>query len=243
MPVICRNDTAMIARLRERLTDVRYYGLTNEYAGSRTTPEEAWAVFDHHPEASLVQLDALLGKYKIVVDDHHWYGLRPAMEFVPDAPSSPTPGEEAGAPIDPARLFRRAIRGRRDGSTHKHDLWVGTVAESAIALIARSVREAHPDAVLLELVERGDDHEENGFNPAECAIRADGTEIALSATLIDELVTYTVELDGEADWLWKVYIHDVLGPRSSNPYDARCRTFVMDLRAHHPQPADQPKSH
>ncbi|MFJ4741247.1 hypothetical protein [Streptomyces sp. NPDC088775] len=80
MRTIDTSDELLISRLRERLTDVRYYGLDNEYAGKTVLSGTAWKALDE-PGARLVEVNALLGIYKIVLDDHRWYQLRPAVEF------------------------------------------------------------------------------------------------------------------------------------------------------------------
>jgi hypothetical protein len=82
MRTIDPSNELLITRLRERLTDVRYYGLDNEYAGTPATSDTAWQALNE-PGARLVEIDALLGVYKILIDDHHWYQLRPAVEFEP----------------------------------------------------------------------------------------------------------------------------------------------------------------
>ncbi|MGW0673475.1 hypothetical protein [Streptomyces sp. NPDC002746] len=82
MRTIDTSDELLISRLRERLTDVRYYGLDNEYAGKEVLSGTAWKALGE-PGARLVEVNALLGIYKIVLDDHWWYQLRPAVEFEP----------------------------------------------------------------------------------------------------------------------------------------------------------------
>ncbi|MFJ9380161.1 hypothetical protein [Streptomyces sp. NPDC101455] len=238
MHTISRNDGAVIDRLRKRLTDVSRYDASNDYAGREATAEEAWTVFDSNPNARLVQVNALLGEYMILVGDQHWYGLRPAMEFIPDVQRLTAPDGEEGDATDPASLFERAVEGR-NRAARAGESYAGPTVQAALVLIARTVRETHPDAVLLELYERGDDYEEHGFLP-ERALRADGTEILLAEAFVEELMTYTVEFDGAAEGVWRPYIHDVLGPRRENPFCARRHTFVIDLRAHVQQP--QPSS-
>ncbi|MEV8544375.1 hypothetical protein [Streptomyces sp. NPDC051572] len=240
MHTISRNDSAVIDRLRKRLTDVRRYDASNDYAGSEAASEEAWTVFDSNPNARLVQLNALLGEYMILVGDQHWYGLSPAMEFIPDAQRLTASDGEEGDATDPASVFERAVEGRNQ-ATHTDESYAGPTVQAALTLIVRSVRGAHPDAVLLELDERGDDYEEHGFLP-DRALRADGTEILLAEAFVEELMTYTVEFDGAAEGAWRPYIHDIRGPRRENPFSARRRTFVIDLRAHGQQPTGQPSS-
>ncbi|MFI5857490.1 hypothetical protein [Streptomyces parvulus] len=82
MRTIDTSDELLISRLRERLTDVRYYGLDNEYAGRTVLADTAWKALDE-PGTRLVEVNQLLGIYKIVLDDHRWYQLRPAVEFEP----------------------------------------------------------------------------------------------------------------------------------------------------------------
>ncbi|MFF4187072.1 hypothetical protein ACFYZ9_28160 [Streptomyces sp. NPDC001691] len=82
MRTIDTSDELLISRLRGRLTDVRYYGLDNEYAGKTVLSDTAWKALDE-PGTRLVEVNALLGIYKIVLDDHRWYQLRPAVEFEP----------------------------------------------------------------------------------------------------------------------------------------------------------------
>jgi hypothetical protein len=82
MRTIDLSDDLLITRLRGRLTDVRYYGLDNEYVGAPVPSDTAWQALNE-PGARLVEVDALLGVYKILIDDHHWYRLRPAVEFQP----------------------------------------------------------------------------------------------------------------------------------------------------------------
>lgn len=82
MRTIDTNDTVLMARLRQRLGDVRYYSLENHYSGSPVARDVAWQGLGKDG-ARLVQLDALIGVYKIIIDDHRWYVLRPAAEFEP----------------------------------------------------------------------------------------------------------------------------------------------------------------
>ncbi|MFF3734041.1 hypothetical protein ACFYXM_27980 [Streptomyces sp. NPDC002476] len=82
MRTIDTSDELLISRLRGRLTDVRYYGLDNEYAGTAVPSDTAWQALDESG-ARLVEVNALLGVYKIVLDDHRWYQLRPAVKFEP----------------------------------------------------------------------------------------------------------------------------------------------------------------
>lgn len=86
------SDPAVLDRLRTRLTDVRYYSLANEFSGTACASSDAWNALE--TGARLVEVDTLLGKYRIVVDDHTWYTLQPAVEFIPDV----TPEHVANGP-------------------------------------------------------------------------------------------------------------------------------------------------
>ncbi|MFF2228648.1 hypothetical protein ACFVV7_35610 [Streptomyces globisporus] len=84
------DDEVLLARLRERLTDVRFYSLDNEYTGVPADSDTAWQALHNAPGARLIVVNALLGIYKVVLDDHRWYLLRPSVEFEPQPAAGPS---------------------------------------------------------------------------------------------------------------------------------------------------------
>ncbi|MGW7316330.1 hypothetical protein [Streptomyces sp. NPDC054865] len=82
MLIVDTGNTDLIARLKKRLNDVRYYGPGNHYSGTPLPRTTAWNAL-RLDGAYLVQIDALFGVYKVIVDDRRWYVLRPAVEFDP----------------------------------------------------------------------------------------------------------------------------------------------------------------
>ncbi|MEV8336541.1 hypothetical protein [Streptomyces niveus] len=237
--LIPRTENDVIARLRERLTSARFYGLENEYSGCAVAPAEAWKAFDNNLAAQLVQIDAALGKYKVSVDDYGWFLLEPAVEFIPtDQKIGDTAQDEPEAIPDPALVYGRCVQ-RLKRLTRKRDDFVGGLVTSAIQLIARSILDEHPDAVFLELHECDGGFEREGFLPAESAIRADGTEVPFGTKLIDELVPYTRELTGDTAWVWEQFIHNIKEPVNAARFGDTPRTFGIALRAHAPRAAGQ----
>ncbi len=203
------SDAEAIARLRARLTDVRYYSLDNELSGTTATPSDAWAALDTHAEARLIEIDALLGVYKIVIDDHRWYGLRPAVEFIP-------------ATLHELTLAYERAAKAREAAAREVEAASQQAAQRALDLIPMAVREAHPDAVLLELHPSPYDIEAYGFIPAETVFLSDGTEVPLAADLVDFLGQLTEEFDEIVGKVWGEHIQRFVGRSGS--------IYLLDLR-------------
>ncbi|MEU1827166.1 hypothetical protein ABZ502_32660 [Streptomyces abikoensis] len=206
---VCASDAEAIARLRARLTDVRYYSLDNEFSGTTATPSDAWDALDTHAEARLVEINALLGVYKIVIGDHRWYGLRPAVEFIP-------------ATLRELTLAYKHAAGAREAAEREVKAASQQAARRALELIPMAVRETYPDAVLLELHPNSYNMEAYGFIPEETVFLSDGTEVPPAADLVHFLVPLTVEFDETVREVWGEHIQRFIG-RSG-------RIYLLDLR-------------
>lgn len=211
----------MLERLRDRLTDVRYYSLANEFSGTVCAPADAWAALGTHDGARLVTIDDATGRYKIIVDDQHWYTLRPAVEFIPDTPQTGYLSDAAAAFDEASEALAAAERMALEASK--------AAARAALQLISRTLREAHPDAVLVELVPRFDEIEEYGFLPPRQVYLSDGTELPLDDVLEGRMDPWTRALDGPVRSVWREHImHFVTTP--TNPHSARHHDYLLDLR-------------